>query len=75
MIPFTSNAIAVTYDNNLYPNEDIIFDKLLDEFEIPINVITDENHPIFQSAIQKINPKLQIAFIIIIIKYLEHYEA
>lgn len=60
-------------DKNL-PSLESILDSLYNDLEIPIRVITNVNDSVFQQ-LNIPNPNLNIAYIIITIKYLQKFEA
>lgn len=73
MLNFVSSPLLIINDKNLPPLESIL-DSLYNDLEIPIRVITNVNDSVFQQ-LNIPNPNLNIAYIIITIKYLQKFEA
>ena len=73
MLNFVSSPLLIINDKNLPPLESIL-DSLYNDLEIPITVITNVNDSVFQQ-LNIPNPNLNIAYIIITIKYLQKFEA
>lgn len=73
MLNFVSSPLLIINDKNL-PSLESILDSLYNDLEIPIRVITNVNDSVFQQ-LNIPNPNLNIAYIIITIKYLQKFEA
>lgn len=73
MLNFVSSPLLIINDKNL-PSLESILDSLYNDLEIPIKVITNVNDSVFQQ-LNIPNPNLNIAYIIITIKYLQKFEA
>lgn len=73
MLNFVSSSLLIINDKNL-PSLESILDSLYNDLEIPIRVITNVNDSVFQQ-LNIPNPNLNIAYIIITIKYLQKFEA
>ena len=73
MLNFVSSSLLIINDKNS-PSLESILDSLYNDLEIPIRVITNVNDSVFQQ-LNIPNPNLNIAYIIITIKYLQKFEA